>query len=78
MIERGFFEEEINESFESHPICALLGPRQCGKTTLSRLYERNNTFENVHYFDLEDTLDLSKLEHPKLTLEPLKGLCSEG
>jgi predicted AAA+ superfamily ATPase len=28
----------IRESFEATPICALLAPRQCGKTTLAKVY----------------------------------------
>jgi hypothetical protein len=28
---------QIEASFRVHPVTALLGPRQCGKTTLARL-----------------------------------------
>ena len=63
----------INDDFEIVPICALLGPRQCGKTTLARQFAA--TFiGSVHYFDLEDYTDLAKLNHPKLVLEALNGL----
>ena len=49
---------------------ALLGPRQCGKTTLARsLAPRPEA-----YFDLEDPLDLARLEAPRQALGALEGL----
>ncbi len=36
MIERPIYERRILQGIERSPICALLGPRQCGKTTLAR------------------------------------------
>jgi predicted AAA+ superfamily ATPase len=56
-----------------HSVCALLGPRQCGKTTIANQYASRHK-ESIHVFDLEDPLDLSKLQNPKLALEPLNGL----
>ena len=50
---------------------ALLGPRQCGKTTLAREVAQ---IQNAEYFDLEDPTDLARLTAPKLTLEQLGGL----
>ena len=50
---------------------ALLGPRQCGKTTLAREVAQ---IQNAEYFDLEDPTDLARLTAPKLTLEQLDGL----
>ena len=70
---RDSFLEQILQDFEVVPICALLGPRQCGKTTIARQFAKTYS-EQVHYFDLEDYTDLAKLTHPKLTLEPLEGL----
>ncbi len=59
--------------FEIVPICALLGPRQCGKTTLARQFSK--TYQGpVHYFDLEDYTDLARLTNPKFALEHLEGL----
>lgn len=70
---REFFLEQIIQDFEVVPICALLGPRQCGKTTIAKQFAK--TFSGqVHYFDLEDYTDLAKLNNPKLILEPLEGL----
>lgn len=50
------------------PVTAILGPRQCGKTTLAR------TLAADAYFDLENPRDLARLEQPQLALEDLTGL----
>lgn len=73
MLQRKSYLNAINNSFLVNPICALLGPRQCGKTTLSKEYAKTIDLEK-HFFDLEDPMDLSKLDNPKLTLEFLTGL----
>ena len=49
----------------------MLGPRQCGKTTLAREFVRA---DSVNYFDLEDPESLARLDQPKLALENLSGL----
>lgn len=72
MILRNSYLDQIREAFEVFPICALLGPRQCGKTTLASAFKE--TFESSYHFDLEDPLDLARLETPKLALENLQGL----
>jgi predicted AAA+ superfamily ATPase len=65
--------KDIALDFEIVPICALLGPRQCGKTTLARQFAK--IYQGpVHYFDLEDYTDLSRLTNPKLALDHLEGL----
>jgi len=50
---------------------ALLGPRQCGKTTLARQFV---AAESVNYFDLEDPQSLARLTEPDTALRPLRGL----
>lgn len=50
------------------PVTAILGPRQCGKTTLSRELAAD------HQFDLENPRDLARFDNPQLLLEELKGL----
>lgn len=50
------------------PVTAILGPRQCGKTTLAREFDAN------HYFDLENPRDQVLMGEPQLALEPLSGL----
>jgi uncharacterized protein len=50
------------------PVTAILGPRQCGKTTLAR------EFAAPHRFDLENPRDAALLAEPQLALEGLSGL----
>jgi len=50
------------------PVTAILGTRQCGKTTLAR------TLTADAYFDLENPQDLARLEQPQLAMEDLTGL----
>lgn len=73
MLTRKNYLDSIDASFLVNPICALLGPRQCGKTTLSKQYVNTNNL-SAYFFDLEDPLDLAKLDNPKLALESLEGL----
>jgi len=53
------------------PITALLGPRQCGKTTLARQFGESR--RAVH-FDLESTASRHRLQNPELALGELEGL----
>lgn len=66
--------EAINTNFDVHPITAILGPRQCGKTTLAKMYAKTQSNTDIYHFDLEDPTDRSKLDNPKLALENLDGL----
>ncbi len=69
-IERTDFLKEIALQHEVHPICALLGPRQVGKTTLAKQYAKN--FKNPIFFDLENPIDQQRLgATPLLTLQEL-------
>ncbi len=56
-----------------HRVVSILGPRQCGKTSLARA-----VFDEVHgakaYFDLENPRDAARLDDPLLALESLRGL----
>lgn len=52
--------EKINESLRHFPVVALIGPRQCGKSTLVR-YLLGGDKELV-YLDLERQSDLQKLD----------------
>jgi len=61
----------IGEGLRVFPVVALLGPRQCGKTTLARSYF--GTGLPLNYFDLENPEDLARLSNPKLALERLRG-----
>lgn len=72
-MKRSAFENKVREAFLVTPVVAILGPRQCGKTTLAKIF-RDQTGGEAHRFDLEDPIDLARLENPLLTLEKLRGL----
>jgi predicted AAA+ superfamily ATPase len=65
---------QVNTLMATFPVTAILGPRQCGKTTLARALSADNHFEAVHSFDLENPRDVARLEQPQLALEDLRGL----
>jgi hypothetical protein len=65
-IKRIHFNQQITDQLRIHPICCLLGPRQVGKTTLAREYAQEYFAGNVHVFDLENALDLARLDNPML------------
>jgi predicted AAA+ superfamily ATPase len=74
---RSYYLKEIDDIFQVNPVAAILGPRQCGKTTLAKMYRDITQTKNdtpVHYFDLEDPGDLAALATPKLVLQELTGL----
>jgi len=62
---------QIEASFHIHPVTALLGPRQCGKTTLARLIAEQ---EPATIFDLENPVDIRRLSAPMQALKDLSGL----
>lgn len=75
MIERKRFLQQISDAFKIHPIVALLGPRQCGKTTLARAYMKLfPDFPSRNYFDCENNIQLMRLENPLLALGDLTDL----
>ena len=63
--------KNIVRAFRVHPIAALLGPHQCGKTTLARMLAER---EPCTYFDLENPVDNRRLSSPLRALEDLSGL----
>jgi uncharacterized protein len=71
MIQRPELLRQVDESLARSPIAILLGPRQCGKTTLARQFAANVKNE---FFDLELPTDLARLSVPMLALEGLGGL----
>lgn len=73
---RAKYCDAIHLLFQVNPIVAILGPRQCGKTTLAEQYAQHKVIqgEQIHRFDLELPLDLQKLESPQLALQNLTGL----
>ena len=71
MIDRKTDTDLIRTALKRSRIVALLGPRQCGKTTLARHFVPPHS---LNYFDLEDPASLARLSQPDTTLRPLKGL----
>lgn len=64
--------QQVTDLLQSNRSVALLGPRQCGKTTLARDIASGRS--DVAYFDLENPTDIARLSDPMLALEPLRGL----
>jgi uncharacterized protein len=56
-MERVNFIKKIKNAFDVHNVVALLGPRQCGKTTIAQEFFRATKYPPSHYFDLEDPVD---------------------
>ncbi len=71
MIERKEALLRIKELFRIHSAVGLVGPRQCGKTTLARYIEKEEN--ECTFFDLESAIDRRKLESPELSLKNLDG-----
>ena len=71
MIERPALIGTLTDRLKNNPVVTLLGPRQCGKTTLARMIPEDTV---TAYFDLEDPADLNRLANPMLALEHLEGL----
>ena len=72
MLKRASYLKAIDHSLSENPICALLGPRQCGKTTLARQWAAGR--KQTHYFDLERAAAQARLANPELTLSSLEGV----
>jgi len=68
MIERFALLQELSASVRNTPVTALLGPRQCGKTTLAKEFA---DARNGSYFDLESQEDQARLENPATILRQL-------
>ena len=71
MIPRIELEGRVREALGRSPVVALLGPRQCGKTTLARQFLSP---AHPNYFDLEDPRSVARLSEPMTALESLEGL----
>ena len=72
MIPRPRALQRIATVLATNPVCALLGPRQCGKTTLA--HQIASKARTAHYFDLEAPTDRARLAAPELALSKLRGL----
>ncbi len=71
MLKRSHLLSRLCASVKAHRAVALLGPRQCGKTTLARRLIKGS---RATYFNLENPVDLARLAEPMTALEALRGL----
>jgi len=71
MIARTALQNAIQRKLETNRVVALIGPRQCGKTTLARQFVLPTS---ANYFDLEDPFSLARLDEPMTALQDLPGL----
>ena len=71
MIERTYYLEQLSKATSRSPITALLGPRQCGKTTLARDFSKSR---KSIFFDLESIPDRRRLQNAELVLGALDDL----
>lgn len=71
MIARSQLSQRVREALERGRVVALLGPRQCGKTTMAR---QILPADAPGYFDLENPRHLARLAEPMSALEKLKGI----
>jgi len=71
MLKRKHLISEIKKALERSRVVVLLGPRQCGKTTLARELV---DVDSPNYFDLEDPVSLARLNEPMTAIRPLKGI----
>jgi predicted AAA+ superfamily ATPase len=63
--------QRIRRALRRARVVALIGPRQCGKTTLAR---QILPVRSPSYFDLEDPASLAQLAEPMTALGRLRGL----
>ncbi|MBI4430574.1 MAG: ATP-binding protein [Candidatus Omnitrophica bacterium] len=71
MLNRPNLIKRLEDSVRRNPVTALLGPRQCGKTTLAHFFCKRR---KSAYFDLEDLLTVARLENPMQNLSGLRGI----
>jgi predicted AAA+ superfamily ATPase len=71
MIERTKLLADVRQALRRSRVVALVGPRQCGKTTLARCLLAPDA---INYFDLEDPRSLARLSEPMTALTPLEGM----
>ncbi len=71
MVKRRELLNRLRLALKRSRVVALVGPRQCGKTTIARELVDP---ESPNYFDLEDPPSLSRLDEPISALRELGGL----
>jgi len=71
VIRRPQILNRIRAALKRSRVVALVGPRQCGKTTLAREIV---PADSERYFDLEDPTSLARLAEPMTALAGLRGV----
>ena len=71
VLQRHRLEQRVLKALRSNPVTALIGPRQCGKTTLARQIVAGR---RAQHFDLEDPAAAQRLAEPMTALGSLRGL----
>ncbi len=71
IVERPILRRTLDQALARNRVVVLIGPRQCGKTTLARPWV---SADSINYFDLEDPISLARLEQPLTALQNLQGL----
>ena len=70
MIPRPALSRGIATALTRSRVVVLIGPRQCGKTTMARTFVPS---DSLNYFDLEDPVSLARLDEPMTALRSLRG-----
>lgn len=70
MVKRSGALSLIKAALRRSRVVALVGPRQCGKTTLAREIVPAGS---IGYFDLEDPVSVARLDEPMTALGSLRG-----
>jgi len=73
MIERAQEASEVGRLLRNFPVVGVIGARQVGKTTLARQLLARRTGQTT-FFDLEDPVDLRRLDDAGMALRSLRGL----
>jgi uncharacterized protein len=61
-------ETKAEKLLKQFPAVGIIGPRQCGKTTIAKLLQKKAVGKQGVYFDLESPQDFRKFENPELFL----------
>lgn len=69
MIERTSLLKAVKDALKRNRVVALIGPRQCGKTTIARQIVSP---DSPNYFDLENPVSLARLDEPMTALQELR------
>ena len=72
MVLRKRLLQRVRSALRRNPVTVLLGPRQCGKTTLAK--QAISRLRRANYFDLEDPAVVHSMENAATVLGSLQGL----